>query len=116
VARLNQLDAVFGGALLAGTPLETLPLEGMTAQSVAATNGTSVPSRTRDFVEQLAVSDDVLAARDMGNEALAADLTADQDCVTRGMEPLGSLFDEVFARLRRVEQAVAALEKAQANR
>jgi len=118
VRRLNLLDAVFDGALLAGTSIETIPLEGMTAQSVAATNGASVPDRGF-FDERLdravaAVEND-LAAMAAADEALAADAAADQGCVTSGLEPLGLVFDEVFGRLRRVEQAIAALAKAQAD-
>lgn len=42
VKRLNLLDAVFGGAPLRGTALETLPLNGMPSPEPASTGRTIV--------------------------------------------------------------------------
>lgn len=101
--KVGRFDAVFGGELLRGPALETLPLDGMT------TNGAEVPAPVRRFIE-------VLEAVPDAYDKPTDDLAADQDCVTRAVEPLGVLLDEVFARLRAIERSVADLDKRLADR
>ena len=90
VKRLGLLDAVFGGALLRGTALETLPLNGMPSPEPGSMSRTIVPDP---------------------DPGVSLEHAADQDSVVGGVEPLGLLFDEVFGRLRSLERAVADLEK-----
>lgn len=115
VKRLNLLDAVFGGALLRGTALETLSLNGVPSPEPASTSRTIVLDLTRDDpkVTDLPVRDFV-APLDP-DSGISPDHAADQDSVTGGVEPLGLLFDEVFGRLRALERAVADLEKGVAD-